>query len=190
MRDERLQTLHQSVISAPVIMKGDYPYFIHPLSDGVPMQSCELLTAARDLIDANVNWNKVDKILGIEAMGIPLATALCLISGKPMVVGRKREYGLPGETCIDQSTGYSKGKIYINDIQEGDRILLVDDVVSTGGTLLPILKCLDSIGAIVSACWIVFEKDDGMSYVRSKGDWPLNSLVKITMDGNMISIVD
>ena len=190
MGDERIRVLHESVRTAPVIMKGPYPYFIHPLSDGVPMQSSELLIAARDVINDNVNWNEIDKILGIEAMGIPLATALCLISGKPMVVGRKREYGLPGETCIDQSTGYSKGKIYLNDIQEGDRVLIVDDVVSTGGTLLPILECIDRIGAVTSDCWIVFEKGDGMNYVRSKGNWPLNSLVRIKMEGTKVIVLE
>ena len=44
------------------------------------------------------------------------------------------------EFVIDQTTGYSKGEIYLNDIGKGDRVLLVDDVVSTGGTLLPIRK--------------------------------------------------
>ena len=140
MNDARYDLLRQSVIDAPVVMKGDYAYFLHPLSDGVPQQSAELLAAARDLIFEKVDWNNVDIILGIEAMGIPLATALSLSSGKPLVVGRKRTYGLPGEFSIDQTTGYSKGEIYINDINRGDRVLLVDDVVSTGGTLLPILK--------------------------------------------------
>ena len=156
MSDERFEILRRSIVEAPVIMKGEYPYFIHPLSDGVPIQSAELLAAARDLINENVDWSKIDVILGIEAMGIPLAAALCLHSGKPLVIGRKREYGLPGETPIDQSTGYSKGAIYLNDIHKGDRVFVVDDVVSTGGTLLPILKGIDSIGAEVADCWIVF----------------------------------
>ena len=85
MNDARYDLLRQSVIDAPVVMKGDYAYFIHPLSDGVPQQSAELLAAARDLIHEQVNWDNVDIILGIEAMGIPLATALSLSSGKPLV---------------------------------------------------------------------------------------------------------
>lgn len=190
MTDERFEIIRRSIVEAPVIMKGDYPYFIHPLSDGVPSQSAELLAAARDLIYENVDWSKIDIILGIEAMGIPLAAALCLESGKPLVVGRKREYGLPGETSIDQSTGYSKGAIYLNDISEGDRVFVVDDVVSTGGTLLPILQAIERIGAIVADCWIVFEKGSGMDYVRQHGDWSLNSIVRIKMDGDKVTVLE
>ena len=61
MADERFEILRRSIIEAPVIMKGEYPYFIHPLSDGVPIQSAELLAAARDLINENVDWSKVAK---------------------------------------------------------------------------------------------------------------------------------
>jgi len=190
MSDVRYEILRQSVVDAPVVIRGEYPYFIHPLTDGVPSQTAELLAAARDLIYDRIDWDKVDIILGIEAMGIPLAAALCLKSGKPLVIGRKREYGLPGETAIDQSTGYSKGEIYLNGIRKGDGVFIVDDVVSTGGTLLPILQAIDRIGAKVIDCWIVFEKGEGMNFVRSQGDWPLNSLVKIKMDGVKVVVVD
>ena len=67
---------------------------------------------------------------------------------------------------------------------------MVDDVVSTGGTLLPILQAIDRIGAIVADCWIVFEKGTGMDYVRSQGDWPLNSLVRIRMDGDKVELLE
>ncbi len=188
--DLRVELLKSSVLQAPVVWKGGYPYFVHPLSDGVPRQSSELLAAARDLISENVDWDSIDIILGIEAMGIPLAAALCLSSGKPLVIGRKRQYGLPGEVSIDQSTGYSKGEIFLNDIDAGARVLIVDDVVSTGGTLLPILRALDGSGAIVQDCWIVFEKGEGMNKVRAAGDWPLNSLVRIEMQGDKIVLLD
>ena len=188
--DMRVELLKDSVIKAPVVWKEGYPYFVHPLSDGVPRQSSELLAAARDLISENVEWDSIDIILGIEAMGIPLAAALCLSSGKPLVIGRKRQYGLPGEVAIDQSTGYSKGEIYLNDIDVGARVLVVDDVVSTGGTLLPILRGLDQSGAVVQGCWIVFEKGDGMNKIRTEGDWPLNSLVRIEMQGDKIVLLD
>ena len=69
-------------------------------------------------------------------------------------------------------------------------MFIVDDVISTGGTLLPILKSIDGIGATVADCWIVFEKGDGMNFVRSNGDWPLNSLVRISMDGSRVTLLD
>ena len=188
--DLRVELLKESVANAPVVWKEGYPYFVHPLSDGVPRQSAELLSAARDLISENVDWDSIDIILGIEAMGIPLAAALCLSSGKPLVVGRKRAYGLPGEVSIDQSTGYSKGQIFLNDIEVGARVLIVDDVVSTGGTLRPILKAIEGSGAIVQDCWIVFEKGDGMDKIRSEGEWPMNSLVRIEMIDGEITILD
>ena len=188
--DLRVELLKESVANAPVVWKEGYPYFVHPLSDGVPRQSAELLAAARDLISENVDWDCIDIILGIEAMGIPLGAALCLSSGKPLVVGRKRAYGLPGEIAIDQTTGYSKGQIFLNDIAPGTRVLIVDDVVSTGGTLHPILKAIDSNGAIVQDCWIVFEKGDGMNKIRSEGEWPMNSLVRIEMIDGEITILD
>ncbi len=188
--DMRVELLKESVLKAPVVWKEGYPYFVHPLSDGVPRQSSQLLSAARDLIAENVDWESVDIILAIEAMGIPLAAALCLSSGKPLVICRKRSYGLPGEMPIDQSTGYSKGNLYLNDIENGARVLIVDDVVSTGGTLHPILKAIDASGAIVQDCWIVFEKGDGMDKIRSKGDWPLNSLVRIEMVEGKITVLD
>ena len=188
--DMRVELLKDSVVKAPIVWKEGYPYFVHPLSDGVPRQTAELLSAARDLISEGVDWDSVDIILGIEAMGIPLAAALCLSSGKPLVIGRKREYGLPGEVAIDQSTGYSKGEIFLNDIEKGARVLIVDDVVSTGGTLHPILKALEESGAVVQDCWIVFEKGDGMDKIRTSGDWPLNSLVKIEMQDEKIVILD
>ena len=188
--DMRVELLKDSVVKAPVVWKEGYPYFVHPLSDGVPRQSAELLSAARDLISEGVDWDSIDIILGIEAMGIPLAAALCLSSGKPLVIGRKRQYGLPGEVSIDQSTGYSKGEIFLNDIDQGARVLIVDDVVSTGGTLHPVLKAVEESGAIVQDCWIVFEKGEGMNNIRTSGDWPLNSLVRIEMQGDKIVVLE
>ena len=188
--DMRVELLKDSVVKAPVVWKEGYPYFVHPLSDGVPRQSAELLRAARDLISEGVDWDSIDIILGLEAMGIPLAAALCLSSGKPLVIGRKRQYGLPGEVSINQSTGYSKGEIFLNDIDKGARVLIVDDVVSTGGTLHPVLKAVEESGAIVQDCWIVFEKGEGMNNIRSSGDWPLNSLVRIEMQGDKIVVLE
>ena len=188
--DMRVELLKDSVVKAPVVWKEGYPYFVHPLSDGVPRQSAELLSAARDLISEGVDWDSIDIILGIEAMGIPLDAALFLSSGKPLVIGRKRQYGLPGEVSIDQSTGYSKGEIFLNDIDQGARVLIVDDVVSTGGTLHPVLKAVEESGAIVQDCWIVFEKGEGMNNIRSSGDWPLNSLVRIEMQGDKIVVLE
>ena len=83
-------------------------------------------------------------------MGLPLASLLSVATGIPTVVARKRSYGLDFETVVDQSTGYSKGSIWINDVKPGERILVVDDVISTGGTMKAVLNALEGMGAILA----------------------------------------
>ena len=138
-----LTILQDSLRGAPIIWKGEYPYFIHPISDGIPRMEAEVLRATRDLIVSMVDWSQIDLIVSVEAMGLPLLAAVGEVTGKPTVVIRKRSYGMEGEVRVDVSTGYSSSTAYINDISSGERILVVDDVISTGGTLEPLLESLE-----------------------------------------------
>ena len=188
---EQMQILKQSLSDAPIIWKGDYPYFIHPITDGVPRLEPNVLQAIVDLTEPLVDWDNIDIILGIEAMGLPLTAPLAMRTGVPMVIARKRNYGLEGEVQINQQTGYSKGSIYLNDIKAGERIAIIDDVLSTGGTMRSVIEGVKQTKASIENIVIVVEKGDGMQNLKQ--DYPnirFNSLVKLHMDGEKIIVTD
>lgn len=188
---EQMQILKQSLSDAPIIWKGDYPYFIHPITDGVPRLEPNVLQAIVDLTEPLVDWDNIDIILGIEAMGLPLTAPLAMRTGVPMVIARKRNYGLEGEVEINQQTGYSKGSIYLNDIKAGERIAIIDDVLSTGGTMRSVIEGVKQTKASVENIVIVVEKGDGMQNLKQ--DYPsirFDSLVKLHMDGEKIIVTD
>ncbi|MCK4614775.1 MAG: purine phosphoribosyltransferase family protein [Thermoplasmata archaeon] len=154
-----LELLKKTLEEAPVVPMGDYDYVVHPITDGVPYIEPELLEEVIEEIMRDLP--EFDLIVTAEAMGIPIATALSLRTRKPFNIIRKRRYGLPGEVSVSQVTGYSKAKLFINGLKKGDRILFVDDVLSTGGTLRATLKALKGIGVEVMGVIIAVEKGDG-----------------------------
>ena len=189
--EEAMQRLRNSLQNAPVIWKGDYPYFIHPLTDGVPRLDPEVLSAVTDLCLEAIDWQEVDLILGIEAMGLPLTAPLSINSGKPLVVVRKRQYGLEGEVTIDQSTGYSKGEMYLNDIKSGERVVIIDDVLSTGGTIRAIIDGIEKTGARIMHVITVVEKGPGLEKLQQENpNIKIESLVRLEMDGANIVILE
>ena len=188
---DAIQRLSASLKEAPVVWKGDYAYFIHPLTDGVPRLEADVFQAVVDLVYDSVNWSKIDLLLGIEAMGLPLTSSLSLRTGLPQVVARKRSYGLDGEITIDQTTGYSKGSMYLNDITPGESIAIVDDVLSTGGTLDAVIKGVERAGAHVTTIVAVVEKGPGLKMLKEK--YPtidISSIVRLTMNGAEIVLLD
>ncbi|ERH01671.1 MAG: adenine/guanine phosphoribosyltransferase [Halonotius sp. J07HN6] len=136
-----MERLHRSIHEAPIIDKDGYEYIVHPISNGVPMLDPGLL---REIVVeiTRVADLDVDKIVAPEAMGIHIATALSLQTDIPLVVIRKRPYGLDGEVSLHKTTGYSESEMYINDIEPDDRLLIVDDLLSTGGTMTAICDAL------------------------------------------------
>ena len=186
-----IDVLKQSLINAPIIWKGDYPYFIHPITDGVPRLEPDVLKAIIELSIPLIDWQSVDMILGIEAMGLPLMAPLSMRTGIPMVIARKRQYGLKGEIEINQETGYSKGSIFLNDIKNGENLVIIDDVLSTGGTIRSVIEGVKKTRAIIQNIVVVVEKGPGMATLQK--DYPeirFDSLVKLEMDGEKIVILD
>jgi len=178
--------LKESLANSPIVWKGEYAYFVNPITDGVPRISPELMDAVIESFEKIVKWDDVDIILGIEAMGLPIAALLASRMRKPMVVARKRSYGLKGEVCVNQSTGYSKGEIYLNDINKGDRVLIVDDVLSTGGTILSIINGVKACKAIIVQIIVVFEKGKGLQNLKEQTRENFHSLIRVDMDGDKI----
>jgi len=186
-----LSVLQDSLRGSPIIWKGDYPYFIHPISDGIPRMDADVLRATRDLIVEMVDWSKIDLIVSVEAMGLPLLAAVGDATGKPTVVIRKREYGMEGEVRVDVSTGYSQSTTFINDISAGERILIVDDVISTGGTLEPILATLEEMGVILQDIVIAIEKGEGRERLaKERPRWPIRTLARIDIIDGKVEILE
>jgi len=188
---EQIDILKQSLVNAPIIWKGDYPYFIHPITDGVPRLEPKVLDAIIELSVPLIDWKDIDVILGIEAMGLPLMAPLSMRTNIPMVIARKRQYGLEGEIEINQETGYSKGSIFLNDIKPGEKIAIIDDVLSTGGTIRSVIEGVKRTGALIKNIVVVVEKGPGMEILQN--DYPeikFDSLVKLEMDGEKVVILD
>jgi adenine phosphoribosyltransferase len=183
-----MDQLRQSLLDAPIIEKGDYEYFVHPVSDGVPMLRPELLREIVIKIIRKADLEDIDKIVTPAAMGIHISTAVSLMTDIPLVVIRKRQYGLDGEVSLAAQTGYSESEMYINDVEAGDRVLVLDDVLSTGGTMKAILDALEHIGAEVIDVVAVIKKA-GPNELDDAG-YSVKTLINVTVDDGEVVITD
>lgn len=181
-----LEKLKKTLEESPIIKKGEYNYFVHPVTDGIPLTQPEVLKEIAVAIKDHFRTD-VDKIVCIEAMGIHLATALSLETGIPFVVVRKRQYGLPGEVAVHQTTGYSQGELFINGINSGDKVLIIDDVVSTGGTMIAVLQALKNMGVEITEVVAVIEKGEGKKIVEKETGLKLKALIKVDVIDNKVT---
>lgn len=149
-----------SLESSPIVPRGEYNYFIHPITDGVPSLDPAVLREVGSAMLKVLDLERIDKIVVAEAMGIHIGTVLSLMTDIPLNIVRKREYKLPGEIAVHQTTGYSKGELYLNDICSGNRVVIVDDVISTGGTIRALLGALDRAGAEVADICFAIQRGD------------------------------
>jgi adenine phosphoribosyltransferase len=108
-------------------------------------------------IDSIVNKykdSKIDKVVSIEARGYIFGGAIAYNLGCGIVPVRKLGK-LPAETVrMEYELEYGKNiiEIHKDGIEKGERVLLFDDVLATGGTMLAACKLVESLGGVVVAC--------------------------------------
>ena len=101
---------------------------------------------------------KVDRIAAIESRGFIIGSALAFQLGVGFVPIRKKGK-LPAETIghdYQLEYGSDRIEIHVDAISEGDRILLVDDLIATGGTAEAAVKLIEQMdGEIIECCFVI-----------------------------------
>ena len=128
---------------------------------------------------------RVDKIVGIEARGFIFGAALAHQLGAGFVPIRKPGK-LPSQAIgHDYSLEYGTNRIevHVDGLVKGERALLVDDLLATGGTALAALSLVEQIGATVVECAFLIELLDlpGRGRIVERG-YSVHALCGFTED--------
>jgi orotate phosphoribosyltransferase len=106
----------------------------------------------------------VDRLAGIELGGVPMATALSLETDLPCMFIRKKAKDYGTEAQIEG--------VYADD----DQILVVEDVVTTGGQAIQIIQQLRDKGLNIAGVLAVLNREEGSTEAFREGDIPFMSL--------------
>ena len=115
-------------------------------------------TAVRQLLD-HYQGRRIDAVAAAEARGFLFAAPLAMLMNKPLVPLRKPGK-LPYQTHklqYDLEYGSAELHVHIDGFNEGSNVLLVDDLLATGGTLEAACKLIAQAGARVESCAVLVE---------------------------------
>ena len=154
-----------------IVFKDITPLLADPAGFGAVVEA--MAAAGRDETGAVV----VDKVVGMEARGFILAAPVALALGAGFVPVRKAGK-LPHDTHqVDYALEYGEAvlELHRDAVAAGERVLLVDDVLATGGTAAATHELVRRCGADVVGLAVLME----LSFLPGRatiGDLPLHSL--------------
>jgi orotate phosphoribosyltransferase len=108
--------------------------------------------------------SSVDRLAGAELGGIPLVTAAAMATGKPSVLIR------------NQKKDYGTAKQLEGVLKPGDRILIVEDIATTGGQVLEAAKVITEAGGKVVKIVAVIDRQEGAREFIEKAGYTFASL--------------
>jgi len=115
-----------------------------------------------DLFAEHYAAKHIDKIAGVEARGFIIGAALAHALGVGFVPIRKSGR-LPAENIGHDYAleyGVDRVEIHVDAIEHDEQILLVDDLVATGGTSLAAINLIQKLGGVVMGCAFVIDLPD------------------------------
>ena len=111
-----------------------------------------------------------DKVSAIESRGFVFASTISYLLNKPFILLRKKNK-LPAEThSVDFKLEYGEATIEVHkdSVSKGEKVLIIDDLIATGGTAEAAAKLIETSGVVVA----------GFIFVINLFDLPGNSLLK------------
>lgn len=134
---------------------------------------------AIDKMAEQVKDKKIDLIVGAESRGFLIGSALAYKMGCGFIPVRKKGK-LPYKTISEEyALEYGTDTLFMHEdaIKKGDNVLVVDDLIATGGTALAMIKMVEKLGGNVigSSFLIELEELNGRKEIEK---YPINVLIK------------
>lgn len=111
----------------------------------------DILAALAERFAAKISKldGRIDRLAGAELGGIPIVSAAGIASGKPTVLTR------------NQKKNYGTAKQVEGKLEPGDRVVILEDIATTGGQVLEAAKTLTDMGAKIAAIIAVIDRQEG-----------------------------
>jgi adenine phosphoribosyltransferase len=135
------------------------------------MQDSEAFMQACDELYNRYKDKDIDKVVGIDARGFIFGAVLAYKLNTGFVPVRKKGK-LPYRTISEEYTlEYGKNVVEIHEdaIKKGERVLIVDDLIATGGTISAAIKLVEKLGAEIVECAFLVELPDLKGRDKIKG---------------------
>ena len=132
-----------------IVFKDITPLLANPQLFGYVIERLSAFTSQRES----------DMVLAAESRGFLFGAAVAYRLGLPLAVVRKPGK-LPYETvshAYDLEYGTDTLEIHKDAIRKGQRVMVIDDLIATGGTLEACAKLVEKLGGIVAGCACVIE---------------------------------
>jgi len=159
---------------------ADYPIDGVTFRDITPLLGdSSSLAQAVDGIAAMFEATPIDRVVGVEARGFIFGAAVAYRAGAGFVPVRKAGK-LPWAVVREEYSleyGSDKLEIHRDAIHPGERILIVDDVLATGGTAAATAKLVETLGGVVAGLGFLIEIDELAGRERL-GDRNVQSLLQ------------
>lgn len=143
------------------------------------IQDSEAFQLSIDMLAKQHKNNKIDKVVGIEARGFIFGAALAYALNTGFIIIRKPGK-LPYRTIkqtYELEYGTDEIEIHEDAVKSGERILLVDDLLATGGTMAAAAELISKIGGEIVGISVVIE----LSFLHGREklkDYNIHSLLK------------
>lgn len=146
------------------------------------LQDADGLQLAINTMQEKVSDLNYDVVVGAESRGFIFGTPIAYNNKKPFVLIRKKGK-LPRETVevtYDLEYGHATLEMHKDSIKPGQRVLIVDDLIATGGTTEAMIKLVESLGGVVAGVAVLIELA-GLKGREKIADYRLEAA--ITYDG-------
>ncbi len=115
-----------------------------------------------DLLYQHYQYTELDGLVAIDSRGFLFASALAYQLHLPLFLVRK-EGKLPGDTLsadYELEYGSSRLEMHTDSFEAGSQVVIVDDLIATGGSILAAAEVVEKIGGSVIGCAVVIELTD------------------------------
>lgn len=190
MLDKEL--LRAAFDNKPLLPFGKYKFLVNPLTEQIPATTPELLRATTQCLVEVGDFQKATKIAGEEDKGAILVASTSLETGLPFGMARWYPSGLDGQVGVDFEMEYASGRLFLNGIEKGDQIIIVDDMISTGGTMLALIEAVEKAEASIVDIVCVAEKVEyrGVERIRKDTGYLVKTLLQVSVSGERSEVLN
>jgi adenine/guanine phosphoribosyltransferase-like PRPP-binding protein len=176
----------------PLMSINGYQFIINPLTEQIPYTSSSLLNAACATLSKLIDKEKTTKLVSEEDKGGIILGGVSLMTGLPIGVARWYPNGLAEQIQEKFNMEYAGGSLYLNGVNKGDVVTIIDDVISSGGTLISLIKAVEKSDATINDIICIGEKVNyqGVARVKKETGYDVKTILQIDISGKYSKIIN